>query len=136
MLLALHADTGGLAFILTAGTGGVVFYTSLVSVNSRDGSAYFAVAADSKIPFLRMSIGLSLFAGNVQYNIASTCSFAHNFPQQYQKWSADAIKWLITVMYTSGGACYLLAGLFYVLTDTGPKFWKGKPGKLGCLPSR
>ena len=25
--LALHADTGGLAFILTAGTGGVVFYT-------------------------------------------------------------------------------------------------------------
>ena len=70
--------------------------------------------------------GVLYILGNLQYNIASTCSFAHNFPSQYEKWSADTVKWLVTVMYTSGGACYLLAGLFYVLTDTGPKFWKGK----------
>ncbi|KAL3141403.1 hypothetical protein ABBQ32_004975 [Trebouxia sp. C0010 RCD-2024] len=69
--------------------------------------------------------GVLYILGNIQYNIASTCAFAHNFPQQYESWSANTVKWLVTVMYTSGGACYLLAGLFYVLTDTGPKFWKG-----------
>lgn len=70
--------------------------------------------------------GVLYLCGNVQYNIASTCSFAHNFPQQYATWSADAVKWLVTVMYTSGGGFYLLAGLFYILTDTGSQFWRGK----------
>lgn len=72
--------------------------------------------------------GLLYVLGNLQYNIASTCSFAHNFPQQHQSWSADAVKWLVTVNYTSGGGFYLLAAVFFVLTDTGSKIWTGTAG--------
>ena len=63
--------------------------------------------------------------GSLQYNIASTSTFAHNFPQQYASWSARKVKWLCTVMYTSGGAAYFVAGACYVVQDTGLWFWKG-----------
>ena len=128
MPFVLHADTSGLGFILTAGIGGVVYCTCSVSNDSSACSPYLAFPAELIYPLCPCQV-FFLFAGNVQYNIASTCSFAHNFPQQYEKWSANTVRWLITVMYTSGGAFYLLAGLFYVLTDTGPKFWKGKPSR-------
>lgn len=63
--------------------------------------------------------------GSIQYNIASTSTFAHNFPPQHAAWSARKVKWLCTVMYTSGGAAYFLAGACYVVKDTGPWIWRG-----------
>ena len=63
--------------------------------------------------------------GSVQYNTASTSAFVHNFPEQHKSWSDTVVKWLITVMYTSGGSFYFLAGGMYVLSDTGLHWWRG-----------
>lgn len=51
MSLALHADTDGLAFILTAGTGGAVCFISLVSAENGACSLYLAVVAKFVLPF-------------------------------------------------------------------------------------
>lgn len=62
--------------------------------------------------------GVVYVLGSLQYNIASTCAFVHNFPRYYGTWSPNAVKWLTTVMYTSGGGCYFLAELMYVFAAT------------------